>query len=75
MVEFLTKFLTFIASLEIILNKRRSNVEELQRMYNVIITVTIIIRLKQITITVEKITIVFYASVPFIQRFYMLLGF
>lgn len=44
-------------------------------MYNVIITITIIIQLKQITITVEEITIVFYASVPFIQRFYMLLGF
>lgn len=49
-----------------ILNKWWSNVEELQWMYyNVIITITIIIQLKKIMIAVEEITIVFYASVPF----------
>lgn len=56
----------FMVFLEMILNKRWSNVEELQWMYyNVIITITIIIQLKKIMITVEEITIVFYASVPF----------
>lgn len=57
----------FMVFLEMILNKRWSNVEELQWMYyNVIITITIIIQLKKIMITVEEITIVFYASVPFL---------
>lgn len=56
----------FMVFLEMILNKRWSNVEELQWMYyNVIITITIIIQLKKIMIAVEEITIVFYASVPF----------